>query len=169
MKLLTTTVFIILSTALFAQIRSTSVGLRAGGVSGISVKYIDDDLRGVEVIAGAQENGFRLVGLVQKYTPIATSRLSNFYMFTGFGAHSGYIRYHETHAKTVEDQLYFSNYYKATPIFGGDFIVGVEYHFETIPLLFSVDYKPYFQLFGEHKFRMDLWDLGFTFRYAFNN
>ncbi len=169
MKLLTTILLISLSTTLAAQTRSTTVGLRAGGASGFSMKYIDDDLTAVEVIAGWQENGFRLVGMVQKYKPIATDRMSNLFLFTGVGAHSGYIRYNDRRSKYVEKDIYYYDYYRTAPIFGGDFIVGVEYHFESIPLHFSIDYKPYFQLFGMQNFRVDLWDLGFTFRYALNN
>ncbi|MCB2218778.1 MAG: hypothetical protein KQI35_00180 [Bacteroidetes bacterium] len=169
MKLLTTILLISLSTMLVAQYERTAIGLRAGGVSGFSFKHIDESLTGVEVVAGWQENGFRLVGMIQKYKPIATHRLANLFMFTGFGAHSGYIR-HDRYSSYHEYGVpIYSGNHNYSPVLGGDFILGLEYHFESIPLNFSVDYKPYFQLFGEEHFRLDLWDLGFTVRYALNN
>lgn len=169
MKLLFTISFLTLAISLAAQYPSTTVGLRAGGVSGFSMKYIDEDLKGVEVIAGWQENGFRLVGLVQQYKPIATDRLANLYMITGVGVHSGYVRYSKHEYRRLEEDYYYYGYNRTAPIFGGDFLLGIEYHFESIPLHFTIDYKPYFQLFGERKFRVDLWDLGFSFRYVLNN
>jgi hypothetical protein len=169
MKLLTTILLLSLSTTLAAQYERTSIGLRGGGVSGFSFKHIDEDLTAVEVIAGWQENGFRLVGMIQKYKPIATSRLANLFIITGFGAHSGYIRYNRYPTYHENGTVFYSENHYYTPVFGGDFILGLEYHFESIPLNFSVDYKPYFQLFGEEHFRLDLWDLGFTVRYALNN
>lgn len=169
MKLLSTIILMSLATTLAAQYPATSIGLRAGGVSGFSMKYIDEDLTGVEVIAGWQENGFRLVGLIEKYKPIATHRLANLFLVTGIGAHSGYIRYHEKKNWYSDNEKLYYTYNHSSPVFGGDFLAGVEYHFESIPLHFSIDYKPYFQLFGDRNFRVDLWDFGFTFRYALNN
>jgi len=43
---------------------------------------------------------------------------------------------------------------------------GAEYHFESIPMHISLDYKPYFEFFGIEDFRLDLWDIGFSIRYA---
>ncbi len=151
-----------------AQQNTASVGLRAGGVSGVSFKYIDADLIGFELILGARDGGMSLVGLIQKYRPIATTRLEGLYMFTGGGAHAGYTRYTDDYIRFMEGSRYHGYYSETKPVIGGDFIFGLAYHFESIPMQLSLDYKPYFEFFGQKDFRVDLWDIGFTIRYAIN-
>lgn len=165
MKNIITIFFFFMAFTLTAQVKSSSIGLRGGGVSGFSYKYIDHDFKAFEIIAGWQEGGFRMVGLIQKYTPIASSRISNLFVFIGGGAHAGYVNYTEEyvyHGSDGYDYYYADN--TAKPIIGGDFIAGVEYRFENIPLRLGLDYKPYFQVFGEEDFRVDMWDIGFTVR-----
>lgn len=160
-----TIIFLFFAVTLTAQIKSSSIGLRGGGVSGFSYKYIDYDLKAFEIIAGWQEGGFRVVGLLEKYKPIATDRIANLFVFWGGGAHVGCIN-------TTTEYVYqgsdgYDYYYpdnRAKPVIGGDFIAGMEYRFESIPLRLGFDYKPYFQVFGEETFRVDLWDVGFTVR-----
>lgn len=161
---------LILLTAITIQVQAqfSSIGLRAGGVSGVSFKYVDDDYRGFELIAGAKEGGFILTGLLQKYRPVATGRVAGFHLYTGGGAHAGYSRHTVTTTRMIEGIYYYSYHEETDPVIGGDFIFGAEYHFESIPLHLSLDYKPYVELFGEKTFRVDLWDIGFTIRYAFN-
>lgn len=166
MKNIITIILLSLTFTLTAQVKSISVGLRGGGVSGFSYKYIDHDFKAFEIIAGWQEGGFRMVGLIQKYKPIATNHIANLFVFIGGGAHAGYVGYTQEYVYHGPDGYdYYYPQEKAKSIFGGDIIVGTEYRFESIPLRLGVDYKPYFQLFGEEDFRVDLWDIGFTIRY----
>ena len=151
-----------------AQNKAVSIGLRAGGLSGVTFKYIDDDLTGFELILGAREGGMSLAGLIQKYQPIATAHLDGLYVFAGGGAHAGFTRYIDDYTRVIEGVRYHGYSSETNPVFGGDFIFGVAYHFESIPMQLSFDYKPYFELFGQKNFRVDLWDIGFTIRYAIN-
>lgn len=166
MKKVITILFLFTAVSLTAQVKSSSIGLRGGGVSGFSFKYIDYDYKAFEIIAGWQEGGFRVVGLLEKYHPVATSRISNLFVFYGGGAHTGYIEQTIESVYTGSDgyDYYYPQTYKK-PIFGGDFILGAEYRFESIPLRLGIDYKPYFQFFGEQNFRVDMWDCGFTLRF----
>lgn len=156
-------------TQLQSQDVRTSLGLRGGGTSGITFKYIDADDTGFELIAGWREGGFRLTGLLQKYKPIATNKVPNLYLVTGFGAHAGYIHYDAYNNYYHEDYYYYRYYTKTKPVIGIDAMAAVEYHFESVPIQFSIDYKPYIEFFGRKTFRMDLWDLGFSLRYMFNS
>jgi hypothetical protein len=151
-----------------AQYKRSSVGLRAGGLSGVAFKYIDNDLTAFELILGAREGGMTLAGLIQKYTPIATAHFDGLYMFTGAGAHAGYTRSTEYYTQIIEGIPYYGNYKETNPVIGGDFVFGLAYHFESIPMHLSLDYKPYFELFGQKDFRVDLWDIGFSVRYSIN-
>ncbi|MCF8368870.1 MAG: hypothetical protein K9G76_07485 [Bacteroidales bacterium] len=169
MKSIILLIFITTGVSLQAQYKVNSIGLRGGGLAGVSYKFLDDDHSAFELILGSQKDGARLTGLLEKYKPVATDRIQGLFVYTGFGAHSGYTRYKYHEEKMVDGIRYYSNYKKTSPIIGVDFIIGMEYHFESIPFHFSVDYKPHIDLFGEHFFRPDLWDFGFTIKYAFNS
>ncbi|MBM3437300.1 MAG: hypothetical protein FJY07_13930 [Bacteroidetes bacterium] len=168
MKYIITFFLIITGLALTAQREISSAGLRSGGISGISIKLINDDLSGMEIIAGVQRNGFKLTGLIHKYKPIEARRIANLYMYSGLGAHAGFERYTDEKTKMVDGVSYYSHRKVVAPIIGGDLNVGLEYHFESVPFQVSLDYKPYFELFGRKIFRLDLWDIGFTVRYVIN-
>jgi hypothetical protein len=168
MKQLLLIILTIYGIAGFAQNTSTSIGLRGGGVSGLSIKIIDDDFSATEMILGFQMNGFRFTGLVQKYKPIAIHRIANFFFVSGIGGHAGYIKYNDSQRTIVDGVEYYSYREKIAPVIGADLMLGFEYRFESIPINISLDYKPYFELFGQQTFRMDFWDIGFTLRYNFN-
>ncbi|MEZ5084427.1 MAG: hypothetical protein R2750_13430 [Bacteroidales bacterium] len=165
------TILLIIITASLAQTQEvrSSLGLRGGGTSGITFKYIDADDTGFELIAGWREGGFRLTGLLQKYKPIATNKVPNLNLVTGIGAHAGYIHY-DMYANYYHENYYYYGYYtKTKPVIGIDAMAAVEYHFESVPIQFSIDYKPYMEFFGKKGFRVDLWDFGFSLRYMFNS
>jgi len=168
MKQLLIIILVMFVSTSFAQEKSFSMGLRGGGVSGLSLKFFDDDLSGVEMIIGHQMDGFRFTGIVQKYKPVALHRIANFYFVSGMGAHTGYIQYDDYETKIVDGIEYYSYQRKVAPIIGVDLMLGFEYHFESVPINISMDYKPYFELFGQKDFRIDFWDFGFSLRYVFN-
>lgn len=168
MRTVFTIAILLIAFTVKGQDKLSSLGIRFGGVSGVSFKYIDNDYSGFEIIAGATDGGFQLTGLIQKYKAIATDKVGGLFLFTGAGAHAGYNKTTYTTTLVKEGKKYYSTHELARPIIGGDFMVGAEYHFESIPLHLSLDYKPYFELFGKKTFRLDLWDIGFTIKYAFN-
>ncbi len=168
MRYLFTVVLILYVIAGVAQEKGTSFGLRGGGVSGLSIQFIDDDLSGMELILGYQMNGFRFVGMVQKYRPLAVHRIANLFFVSGVGAHAGYIKYDNYNTKVVNGVEYYSYQRMVSPIIGADLMMGFEYQFESIPFNISLDYKPYFELFGQKTFRVDFWDIAFSLRYIFN-
>ena len=169
MKKFLTILFVLTGVILYAQRESSSIGLRGGGVSGMTYKLVDYDLSAVEIIVGYQRGGMRLTGLIEKLKPIKTDRIANLYVITGLGAHAGYVQYRKRKTKTVDGTTYYSNQRVYAPIIGGDLIIGLEYHFESVPINISLDYKPYMEFFGERVFRIDFWDIGFSIRYVLNN
>lgn len=168
---ITFTILLIILTGVFlnAQEVRSSLGLRGGGTSGISFKYIDTDDTGFELIAGWRDGGFRLTGLLQKYKPIATKKAPNLYLVTGIGGHAGYVRYDVYDTYYGDYNYYYSYYTQTKPVIGVDAMAAVEYHFDSVPIQLSIDYKPYMEFFGQKGFRLDLWDLGFSIRYMFNS
>ncbi len=169
MKVYLTIILFLSAVSINAQYNTSTIGWRSGGVSGISYKLISDDNNGFELILGAREKGVIFTGLLQKYKPIATNRISGLFLFFGGGGHAGYAKYTEEVQTIVDDKTNYCNYEETNPVFGGDFMIGSEYRFKSIPLYISLDYKPYFEIFGQKDFRLDLWDIGFTARYVFGN
>ena len=168
-KQVLTLIAIFIGFAVSAQVESTAIGLRGGGISGMTIKKIDHDYSGFEILLGYQRHGMRLTGLIEKFKPIKTNRIANLYVYSGFGAHAGYVRYDEHKTKTVDEIPYYSARKVISPVIGADLILGIEYHFESVPFQISLDYKPYLEFFGEKIFRIDFWDIGFSLKYVLNN
>jgi len=143
-----------------------SIGVRLGG-NGIAYKYVEDQYRGFEAILGFRERGIQFTGLVEAYKPVKTDRINNLYFFWGGGGHAGYKGVKKEYYRDNGNGFELYTERKYNPVFGLDGIFGGEYHFYSIPLAVSLDYKPYMEFFGEEIFRVDLWDFGFTFRYTF--
>lgn len=167
MKYIFTLVLFILIKVSFAQEVVNQFGVRAGGGNGFSYKYIEDLHLGFEGIAGYRDRGFQLTGLIEQYKPIMTDRISNLMFFTGFGAHAGYIREKETFCVYQNNACVQYEDKKNYVVAGFDGIVGFEYHFHTVPIGASVDYKPYLEFFGPDFFRIDLWNFALSVRYKF--
>lgn len=169
MKKLFTIYFVLFGTLVFGQSENTSIGLRGGGVSGFTVKVVDQDLRAFELVLGYQKGGVRFLGMIEKFRPIKEDRIAGLFVISGIGAHTGYITFNEESYKMVNGISYYS--YKKTyaPIIGADLLIGIEYHFESVPFNITLDYKPYLEFFGEKTFKMDFWDIGFSLRYRIKN
>lgn len=168
MRIFIISLFLISALTVDAQNSSSSIGLRLGGLSGITYKYIDDNLKGFELMLGGKEKGIVFCGLLEKYKPIATNRIAGMYFYFGVGGHSGYTKYKVEYKEMINDKTYYYENEESSPVLGGDFLLGVEYNFETIPLRISLDYKPYIEIFGKDDFRVDMWDMGFTLSYVIN-
>lgn len=143
-----------------------SIGLRLGG-NGISYKYTEDQYKGFETILAFREHGVQFTGLVEFYKPIKTDRISNLFYFWGVGGHAGYKGVEVFNCQCDENGTSVYPEIRHNPVLGFDGIFGGEYQFYSIPLAVSLDYKPYIEFFGEHVFRLDLWDFGLTIRYTF--
>jgi hypothetical protein len=167
-KYIITALFIFSGYMMLAQDGSSAIGLRGGGISGMSIKLLDEDRNAVEILIGHQRNGLKLTGLLQHFKPIKTDRISNLYVFSGLGAHAGFERWEFEETQIVDGVTYYSYRNMVSPVIGGDIIIGLEYHFESVPFQISLDYKPYMEFFGEKIFRIDFWDIGFSIRYVIN-
>lgn len=167
-KYIIATLIILSGFAGLAQEGSSAIGLRGGGISGMTIKMIDEDLSAVEILLGFQRNGLKMTGLLQRFKPIKTDRIDNLYVFSGLGAHAGFERWDQEETQTIDGVNYYSYRKVISPVVGGDLIVGLEYHFESVPFHVSIDYKPYMEFFGEKIFRIDFWDIGFSIRYIIN-
>ena len=107
--------------------------------------------------------------MIEKLRPIREDRIAGLFIISGIGAHAGYISYNEDMSRVINGIKYYSYRKKYSPIIGADLMVGIEYHFESVPFNISLDYKPYMEFFGEKTFKIDFWDIAFSLRYRINN
>ncbi|GAB4382636.1 MAG: hypothetical protein Kow0075_14530 [Salibacteraceae bacterium] len=110
-------------------------GVRAGGTSGITVKYFTSSSSALEAIVGFGPNYFGITGLYEIYVPAFNVSGLNWYY--GGGGHAVVFN-----SKKPWFELP-GNYYTANAVgLGVDGIVGLEYKIPPIPIAVSIDLKP---------------------------
>lgn len=120
-------------TTVSAQDYKWAAGIRTGGETiGLSVKYSLDGVNALEgIFAMPWDNGFTATVLYERHIPVITD---GFHFYYGAGGHIGGWDHR------------FS--------LGIDGIIGLEYKVSAIPLAFSLDYKPVFNIADKTKFYM---------------
>ncbi|WP_460675715.1 hypothetical protein [Hymenobacter coalescens] len=134
----------------------TAIGLRGGNyASGLTIKHFFNPGKNaaVEGLVTTEYlgKGARFTLLFEKHWTIVPD-VKNLQWYVGAGLHAGayrgryyyvveYRRKHKdrTYVYFTDDEVY--------PVFGADFILGLEYKIPDLPLVISADYKPYFDVF----------------------
>ena len=144
-------------TGLSAQSYQTGVGIRFGGLTnGLTVKHFVSKVSALEGMVSVAHKNVILTGLYEIHKPVDQSSL--FSVYYGMGGHVGFFRdggsyyYHD------------SRLYTSTTVAGIDAIVGLEYKFRTAPVIVSMDFKPFIDLFNGS---ILYFDGGIGLRYAF--
>ncbi|MFB6340605.1 hypothetical protein ACE1ET_02730 [Saccharicrinis sp. FJH62] len=129
-KSLVITLMLVFSTiALKAQPYQTSIGLRMGFESGITLKHFVNDHTALEGIFSTRWNNIAVTGLYEVHNEAFD--IEGLMWYYGGGAHAG-----------------FGNPYTRSFVAGLDGIVGLEYTFRDFPVDISVDWKPSFDIVG---------------------
>ena len=137
-----------------AQDYQTSIGLRAGLSSGITLKHFISTADAVEGILTTRWGGFNLTGLYERH--MRAFDTDHLYFYFGGGAHLG--------VWGGKANPWFSDNNTYTVI-GLDGILGLEYVFDEIPFNISLDWKPGINLIGYTGFWGD--EMALSFRYIF--
>ena len=153
MKKLVLAIVLVLSAAIIinAQDYNWAVGVRLGDdMSGFSVKKSIGDYDKIEaIVAVPYWHGANLIGLYQRYIPI-----EGFHLYFGVGGHVGNWRYKHN---DLNNRYYF---------LGVDCMVGIEFSIlRSIPLLFSIDYKPSYNFTGHAGFSFTGGGIGLRYRF----
>lgn len=129
-----------LSNTANAQSYKTGVGLRGGFFSGLTVKHFIGSDKAVEGILSSRSRwrGFAIVGLLEFHKEMDIANLNWYY---GFGAHAGF--YDRSYYYPLSSRNYYSG--NVTTI-GIDGILGMEYHFQEIPITLGLDVKPFLDI-----------------------
>lgn len=115
-----------------AQAYNTSAGLRLGASSGLSIKHFINQDAAIEGILATRWRGLLITGLYEVHKDI--DDVDGLNWFYGGGAHVG---------SWNNSAL---NSYRGSTVVGIDGIIGLEYVLEELPLNFSLDFKPAFNL-----------------------
>lgn len=113
-----------------------AIGIRAGGTSGLTLKYFVSSNRALEGIVWAGRNHFGITGLYEAYTSAFGVNGLNWYY--GGGAH---LKYQDADIVWID---FDEGVYRGEDRFalGVDGIVGIEYKIPPIPVAISLDLKP---------------------------
>ena len=143
--LITVASILFAGSALKAQNYNWAIGVRGGvTASGITVKYNFDPANAIEGIVDFAQ-GFNLYALYERNIPVIAEGFNFYY---GAGANIGSWGHHDGEFT-----------------FGIDGIVGLEYKIASLPLAFSLDYKPNLNLIQKAKFHAT--DFGLGIKVAF--
>jgi hypothetical protein len=144
---------------LSAQDANYSFGLRGGSTSGLTVRQYLNENTGLEGILSFQQKSFKVTFLKEKFTESNIIFSNHFYFVKGLGGHAGYMN-------TDHYTFMWHTYYReegpiSVPIIGMDALAGFEYRMVIFPLIFGLDWKPYFEFSSFQIFNMNIWDIGF--------
>jgi len=149
-----------------AQYMKNAIGVRGGLSNGITYHRFYQEDRDANFLMSFRDNGIQLTTMMLKMQPLHVPRADQFYLYYGAGLHIGFTR-----NQSLLWYLTLDNNQEAhpttRPVVGADGMIGVEYRIYSIPLSFSVDYKPFFELFGHRIFRLAMGDVAFSLKYHF--
>lgn len=120
---------------------NTSLGIRIGGTSGLSVKHFYKPTMAAEGILGTFGNGFSITMLLEKHMPVHEA--VGLYVYYGGGAHLAFYNNNRSSNFGREIDTRQNN-----PVgFGINGIVGIEYRLpDSIPISISLDLKPFIEV-----------------------
>ena len=139
--ILTLVLFFIAFGEAFSQYYRSAVGIRLGNASGITGKLLMGKKTYLEGQVTARHDGFNITGLVEIAETFPDTPGLNWYY--GFGANLGF--WDEPGDSSNDTDLNL----------GADFIVGMEYTFEEVPINVAIDWKPYFIIITNPRFEFD--------------
>lgn len=149
-----------------AQEYRNAVGFRGGYSSGICYQGFFNENNAVEVLLSWRDSGMQLTGIFEAYHPVMTDHYDNFFIYYGFGGHFGYTQwYRKQYYDTQPNTFYYKQ--KASPVMGFDGMFGFEYKLYRVPLSFSMNYKPFMEMFGEEFIKLNFHDFGFSAKLRF--
>ena len=152
-----------------SQVKKHAVSARLGLSSGVAYQIMVDDFRGYKGLLTFREGGVQLTALLESYRPLYLKFTDKMYYYTGMGAHIGFTRYPPRRGFfAVNPFTYYSGEGHFAPVIGLDAIIGLEFRLDRIPLAFSLDAKPFFELFGQNIFRLSLLDFGLSLKFTIN-
>ncbi|HSG67420.1 MAG TPA: hypothetical protein VK994_01840 [Bacteroidales bacterium] len=158
---------ILLAMQSFGQERKNVLGARIGLSSGITYEHFVDPFRAYRGMISFRDGGVQLMAMLQSSRPLYLNFTDKIYYYTGIGAHIGFTRFQPQRSILANPFRFNYMYGRFAPVIGLDAMIGLEYRLERAPLIFALDAKPFFELFGQNIFRLSLFDIGLSIKFTF--
>lgn len=148
---------------------TTSIGLRGGLTSGLTIKHFLKSNAALEGIVGSRWHGFSIAGLYELHKGNALNTTGLAWVYGGgarIGFYRGYYYYGGRGHGDCQDptnpkcDAYYYN--RSVMAFGLVGIFGLEYQFKEVPFTISLDLMPYFHF---NHWSGDFIDGSLSFRY----
>jgi hypothetical protein len=129
---------LIISSVSLGQDYKTSLGIRLGYPYGLTVKHFVSKKNALEGILASSWGGFVATALYENEH--WTGKYPGLNWFWGIGAHAGF--WDQGNNPNI-DETYVGS------VIGADFILGLEYTFDELPVNLSIDVLPTFNIIGD--------------------
>jgi hypothetical protein len=152
---------------LSGQMATRQAGFRLGYRSGIFYQ-VSSETGNAETAYHAlmtfKNNGLQLTGLKIVYQNSLHGISPNLYFGWGYGGHVGFI--YSDHLKSMGEEYYFHDE-RFCPLFGIDGWLAAEYRIRDIPVIVSLNLKPYFEITVPAFVRLMPGDFALSVSYVF--
>jgi len=158
---------ILSSVDLSGQISTRQAGFRIGYRSGIFYQVSHEAGNaetGYNAMLSFNNHGIQVTGMKIIYENSFNSISPNLFFGWGYGGHIGYT--YSDHIKAMGDDYYFPND-RFCPLFGVDGWLTAEYRIHDIPVIVSLNLKPYLEITIPAFVRLMPADFGVSISYIF--
>jgi hypothetical protein len=152
---------------LAAQLSTRQAGIRMGYRSGIFYQVSSETGNaetGYNAMLSFKDHGVQLTGLRIIYENTLSNISPNLFFGWGYGGHAGFI--YSNHVRSMGEDYYFHDE-RFCPLLGIDGWIAAEYRIRDIPIIVSLNIKPYFEITVPAFVRMMPGDVGFSVAYVF--
>ncbi len=152
---------------LSGQISTRQAGFRIGARSGIFYQVSSETGNaetGYNAMISFNNHGLQLTGLKIVYENSLNGISSNLFFGWGYGGHVGFI--YSDHLRAMGEDYYFQDE-RFCPLLGIDGWLAAEYRIRDIPVIVSLNYKPYLEITIPAFVRIMPGDFGVSIAYVF--
>ena len=152
---------------LSAQLHTRQAGVRLGYRSGIFYQVSSETGNAETAYNGMlsfRDHGIQLTGLRIIYENSLNGISPNLFFGWGYGGHAGFI--YSDHVRSMGEDFYFHDE-RFCPQLGVDGWLAAEYRIRDIPIIVSLNIKPYFEVTIPAFVRLMPGDVGFSISYVF--
>jgi hypothetical protein len=164
MRILIISLLTFLSITAGAQNYTRDAGIRVGDYFSATYRMFIEEDQAFEGMFFIGRHGATFTILKEQFIPALGQISENLRFEFGYGAHVGF-RYTD-HYKVL-NRTYDLGDYRMSPLLGIDGLVGIEYRFPDLPVVMSIDIKPYFEYSTIQIFDLYLQSIGISIKYRF--
>jgi hypothetical protein len=165
--ILALTAILLQSLNVSGQISNRQAGLRMGYRGGIYYQVSRESGNaevGYNAMLSFYNNGLQITGLRIVYDNALNEISPNLFLGWGYGGHAGFI--YADHIKQLGDDYYFQGN-RFCPVLGIDGWLAAEYRIRDIPIIISLNLKPYLEITIPAFVRFMPADFGLSVAYVF--